>query len=155
MLIYLYWNDEIETTFTDRDKEQVDKMCKDLDSEWYQDGNSLFRYETDEGPIAYWRDEYGKLHGKFFYTPHEYVPESSIANGMRGLGRVFTGYEKRVTRETAIRKMKREHGKHALYGLSYDLVEELAEDEDEIIVYQNDEDFSRHTEEIRNKYGKF
>lgn len=152
MLIYLYWNDEIDTTFTDQDKEQVDKMCKDLDSKWYQDGNSLFRYETDEGPIAYWRDGDGTLHGQFFYTPHEYVPESSIANGMRGAERVFTGDEKRVTRETAIRKMKREHGKHALYGLSYGNTEELAADEIEIMVFHSSEDFYTKTEEIRKKY---
>lgn len=68
---------------------------------------------------------------------------------------MFNGDDKRVTRDAAIRKMNAEHGKHALYGLSYDLVEELAGDEDEIIVYRNDDDFSNHIEEIRRKYGEY
>lgn len=80
MLIYLYWNGEIETTFTDRDKEQIEKMCRDLDSEWYQNGNSLFRYETDEGPVSFFEDELGHLHGKPVCYTHDDKPESSFDN---------------------------------------------------------------------------
>ena len=82
MVIYLYWCGEIDTTFTDRDKPQVDKMCSDLDSKWYWD-DSMWEYHTDEGRIAYWRGDDGKTHGNVFGHPESIIPESSIANGLR------------------------------------------------------------------------
>lgn len=77
MLIYVYFCGELSHTFTDKDTEQVEKMCRALD----RAENDTTEYQLESGEIIrYWRKD-GVIHGNIFNRDENDIPESSIANG--------------------------------------------------------------------------
>lgn len=77
MLIYAYFCGELSHTFTDKDTEQVEKMCRALD----RAENDTSEYQLENGEvIRYWRKD-GVIHGNIFGRDDNDIPESSIANG--------------------------------------------------------------------------
>ena len=52
-------------------------------------------------------------------------------------------------------EMKRIGAKHSCYGLFYNDIEELAEDENEIKHFMSDQEFEAWVDEIRKKYAEY
>lgn len=94
MLIYVYFCGELSHTFTDKDTEQVEKMCRALD----RASNDTTEYQLESGEIIrYWRKD-GVIHGNIFGRDENDIPESSIANG-----RVDRSYNPEVQPKTSMK----------------------------------------------------
>lgn len=94
MFINAYFCGEFDHVFTDKDTEEVERMCRDLDDAH----NDTTEYRLESGDvISYWRKD-GVIHGNIFGHPENDIPETAIANG-----RVDQSYSKEVKAEASMK----------------------------------------------------
>ena len=78
-MIFAYCCGMLDHAFTDRDEEQINRMCRNLDNPQ----NDMWEYKLEDGKaILFWRKD-GRIHGNIFGHDERDIPESSIANGRR------------------------------------------------------------------------
>lgn len=76
MMIFAYFCGQLDHSFTHEDTEQVEWMCRRLDSPW----NDTWLFELENGEtVMFWRKD-GFIHGNIFGFDESDIPEESIAN---------------------------------------------------------------------------